>query len=64
MNGAGSVGTRMRLAKRRPPPRIRKEVDIGYCLSGQSVELLEIRPQGDDPSIIHRRPFAKATANL
>ena len=30
-------------------------------LTGQSVELLEIRPQWDDPAIIHRRPFAKAT---
>jgi hypothetical protein len=49
------------LAKRRPPPHIRKELDIGYTLTGQSVELVEIRPQWDDPSIIHRRPFAKAT---
>ena len=49
------------LAKRRPPPHIRKELDIGYRLSGQSIELLEIRPQWDDPSIIHQRPFAKAT---
>jgi hypothetical protein len=49
------------LAKRRPSPHIRKELDIGYTLSGQGVELLEIRPQWDDPSIIHRRPLAKAT---
>jgi hypothetical protein len=49
------------LAKRRPPPHIRKEVDIGYQPTGQSDELLEIRPQWDDPSIIHRHPFAKAT---
>ena len=39
------------LTKRRPPPHIRNEVDIGYRLSGQSVELLEIRPQWDDPKI-------------
>ena len=49
------------LAKRRPPPHIRKDLDFSYRLSGQSIELLEIRPQWDDPSIIHQRPFAKAT---
>ena len=49
------------LAKRRPPPHIRKELDIGYRLSGQSIELLEIRPQWDDPSVIHQRPLSKAT---
>lgn len=49
------------LAKRRPPPHIRKELDFGYHLSGQSVELIEIRPQWDDPAIIIKRPFAKAT---
>jgi hypothetical protein len=49
------------LAKRRPPPHIRKELDLGYALTGQSVELLEIRPQWDDPKIIHTHPFAKAT---
>ncbi|MBK8890879.1 MAG: DUF3024 domain-containing protein [Dechloromonas sp.] len=48
------------LAKRRPPPHIRKEPDFSYALSNQSIELLEIRPQWDDPAIIHRRPFAKA----
>jgi len=40
------------LAKRRPPPHIRPELDIGYRLQDQSVEILEIRPQWDDPSII------------
>ena len=49
------------LAKRRPAPHIRKELDIGYRLTGQSVELVEIRPQWDDPTIIRERPFAKAT---
>ena len=49
------------LAKRRPPPHIRKELVIGYALTRQGVELVEIRAQGDDPAIIHRLPFAKAT---
>ena len=40
------------LSVRRPPPHIRPELDIGYRLNGQSVELLEIRPQWDNPSVI------------
>jgi len=49
------------MAKRRPPPHIRPELDFGYRVSGQSIEIFEIRPQWDDPAIIHERPFAKAT---
>lgn len=49
------------LAKRRPPAHIRAELDIGYCIEGQSVELFEIRPQWNDPSVIRQHPFAKAT---
>ena len=49
------------LAKCRPPPHIRPGLDIGYRLSDQSVEILEIRPQWNDKSIIREHPFAKAT---
>lgn len=49
------------LAKRRPPTHIRADLDIGYRISGQSVEILEIRPQWNDRSIIHQHPIAKAT---
>jgi hypothetical protein len=49
------------LAKRRPEPHISPELDYGYKLSGQSVELVEIRPQWDNPSIIREHPFAKVT---
>ena len=49
------------LTKRRPPPHIRSQVDIGYRLIGQSIEIFEIRPQWDDPSIIREHSFAKAT---
>ena len=49
------------LEKRRPPAHIRSQLDLGYELSGQSVELFEIRPQWDDPATIHRHPFAKCT---
>lgn len=49
------------LAKRRPAPHIRPKLDLGYRITGLSVELFEIRPQWDDPSIIREQPFAKAT---
>lgn len=49
------------LARRRPPAHVRSELDIGYRVSGQSVEILEIRPQWNDRSIVHRYPIAKAT---
>lgn len=49
------------LAKRRPAPHIRPELDFGYRLAGQSVELFEIRPQWDDRTRICKHPFAKAT---
>ncbi|OIQ91411.1 hypothetical protein GALL_266850 [mine drainage metagenome] len=49
------------LAKRRPPPHIRPELDIGFRLIDQSVEIFEIRPQWDDPSIVHQYPIAKTT---
>jgi hypothetical protein len=29
---------------RRPPPNIRAQLDLGYRISGQSVEIFEIRP--------------------
>jgi hypothetical protein len=49
------------LAKRRPEPHIRPKLDFGYRITGLSVELLEIRPQWNNPEIIREHPFAKAT---
>jgi hypothetical protein len=49
------------IEKRRPPPSVRPELDFGFRISGQSVELFEIRPQWDDPSQRTERPVAKAT---
>jgi hypothetical protein len=46
---------------RRPPAHIRNELDLGYRISGQSVEIFEVRPQWDDPSQKMERPVAKAT---
>lgn len=49
------------LRGRLSPAHIRADLDIGYRISGQSVEILEIRPQWNDRSIIHQHPIAKAT---
>ena len=47
--------------KRRPPPPIRPQLDLGFRISGQSVELFEIRPQWKKPEVKQERPYAKAT---
>ena len=49
------------LEKRRPPPHIRVQVDIGYKINGRSVELFEIRPDWQDNSKTTHGPIAKAT---
>lgn len=47
--------------RRRPPPHIRHELDIGYRLSRQSVEVFEIRPVWGRPTETMEYPVAKAT---
>lgn len=49
------------LKRHRPPEHIRKELDFSYKLEGQSVELLEVRPDWRDKTVVHKTPFAKAT---
>jgi hypothetical protein len=49
------------LEKRRPPPHIRAQLDIGYRISGQSVEIFEVRPDYLDPKQKLEHPVAKAT---
>ncbi len=49
------------MARRRPPPHIRPEIDIAYRISNQSLEIFEIRPQWDDPSKTIEHAIAKAT---
>ena len=44
-----------------PATHIRPELDIGYRLTDQSVEIFGIRPQWDNPAITRERPFSKAT---
>ena len=38
------------MARRRPPPHIRPELDLGCRIGGQSIELFEIRPHWDQKS--------------
>jgi hypothetical protein len=49
------------IEKRRPPIPVRSKLDYGYRISGQSVELFEIRPRFDKPEMILEHDFAKAT---
>jgi hypothetical protein len=47
--------------RRRPPPHIRPELDIGYRVEGQSVLLFEMRPTWREPSTKIESPVAKFT---
>ena len=37
---------------KRPPPHLRKKLDIGYRIDGQSIEIFEIRPDWQGASVI------------
>jgi hypothetical protein len=47
--------------KYRPFPHIRKQLDLGFRLSGKSVEIFEVRPRWQNPEEIMECPVAKAT---
>ena len=47
------------LQKHRPPPHIRDQLDLGYRIDGQSVELFEIRPKWKNPSEKQEEPVAR-----
>ncbi|GJM08427.1 MAG: hypothetical protein DHS20C11_07030 [Lysobacteraceae bacterium] len=49
------------IEKKRPPPHIRPNLDFGYQLQGQSVEVFEIRPMFGHPEKKRNTPVAKAT---
>jgi Protein of unknown function (DUF3024) len=50
------------MQQRRPPPLIRTKVDLTFRMTGQSVEILEIRPVWrGSPDEIQESPIAKAT---
>jgi len=47
--------------KRRPAEDIRDELDIGFRIKGQSIEIFEIRPRFFDPGQKMEEPVAKTT---
>ena len=47
--------------KRRPPLQVRDELDLGYRISGQSVEIFEIRPWWKDKNEKIEEAVARAT---
>lgn len=49
------------LFRKRPPAHIRNELDLGYKIEGQNIEIMEIRPDWQDNTIIREYPIAKAT---
>jgi hypothetical protein len=49
------------IERRRPPAHIRPELDLGFRVSGQSVEIFEVRPVWREPSEKMQHPVAKAT---
>lgn len=49
------------LERRKPPEHLRDQLDMGYRIEGQSVEIFEIRPDWQDNSKKMETPVAKAT---
>uniref|UniRef100_UPI001FDFA8BA DUF3024 domain-containing protein n=1 Tax=Saccharospirillum impatiens TaxID=169438 RepID=UPI001FDFA8BA len=49
------------LGDRRPPVEIRPQLDLDVRVSGQSVQIVEIRPHFREPSTNIESPVAKAT---
>lgn len=49
------------IERHRPPEHIRKELDLGFRVSGQSVEIFEIRPGYLNPEEKMEHAVAKAT---
>jgi hypothetical protein len=50
------------MKQRRPPPGVRQKLDLGFRITGQSVEILEIRPAWRGPADEkHESAVAKAT---
>lgn len=47
--------------RHRPPPYIRPELDLGFRIQGQSVEIFEVRPVWQSPQEKMEHQVAKAT---
>jgi hypothetical protein len=46
---------------RRPPASMRDQLDLGFRIRGQSVEIFEMRPAWQQPDVTLETPVAKAT---
>jgi len=49
------------LEAHRPPAHVRPQLDLGFRITGQSLELFEIRPRWDNPDEILEHDYAKTT---
>jgi hypothetical protein len=49
------------IEKNRPPENVRDEIDLSFRLTGQSVEIFEIRPRWNNPNEKIESSIAKAT---
>ena len=49
------------LEEKRPPAHIRPQLDFGYRIENQSVEIFEIRPEWRNSKVKMKIPLAKAT---
>lgn len=49
------------IEKHRPPPHIRNQLDLGFRIKDQSIEIFEIRPLWNDPDKIIEEMQAKTT---
>jgi hypothetical protein len=47
--------------KRRPPPHLRAQLDLGWRVEGHTVQVFELRPHWRDPGSTLETPVAKAT---
>jgi len=47
------------LARHQPPDHVRAQLDFGYAIVGQTVDLQEIRPDWRDKAVTRQRPFAR-----
>ena len=49
------------LGRRRPPPAVSPELNLGYKITGHSIELIEVTPAWNNPGQRVEHPFAKIT---
>ena len=47
------------MEQRRPPEHIRPQLDIGFTVVGQTVDIFEIRPDWQDKTTIRHSPVAR-----